>query len=84
MLDAMDFPHDLFWIWLVYYFLAPLGIIGGYQFIRSSLLFPALIGFVTILFFSLAGGGNPIELWTIFPYGLISSGILVSERVFGW
>jgi hypothetical protein len=83
MLDAMDFPRDLFWIWLVYGAAAGF-VLLGYQFIRSSLLFPALIGFVIILVASLVCHGDPVELWTILPYGIMSAGFVVSERVFGW
>jgi hypothetical protein len=83
MLDHAGIPQDFFWINAVYG-LAALAVLLSYQFIRSSLLFPAIAGFVVILFFALATGGNPIPLWTIFPYILNSAGFLVSERVFGW
>jgi hypothetical protein len=83
MLDSADFPRDLFWIWFVYG-VAAVAVLLGYQFIRSSLLFPALMGFVIILGAALTCHGDPIELWTILPYGLMSAGFIVSERVFGW
>jgi hypothetical protein len=83
VLDSADFPRDLFWIWLVYG-MASVAVLLCYQFIRSSLLFPALMGFVIILGAALTCHGDPVELWTILPYGLMSAGFIVSERVFGW
>jgi len=83
LLDFADIPLDFFWIMFIYG-LAVGAVLLSYHFIRSSLLWPTVIGGVVILFFSLVTGGNPISLWTLFIYGIIATGVLVSERVFGW
>ena len=83
MLEEAGIPPDFFWIAAIYV-LAAVAVVLSYQFIRSSLLFPAIAGFCVILFFSLVTKGDPIPLWTIYPYILNSAGFLVMEKTFGW
>lgn len=83
LLGQGGIPSDFFWIMAVYGG-AAIAVLLGYHFIRSSLMFPVIIGFIIILFFSLTTGGDPIPLWTLIPYSIINSGLMVSERVFGW
>jgi hypothetical protein len=83
LLEEADIPTDFFWI-VAIYGLAAVAVVLSYQFIRSSLLFPAIAGFCVILFFALVTKGDPIPLWTIYPYILNSAGFLVMEKTFGW
>jgi hypothetical protein len=84
LLEKTNIPPDFFWITVVYFVFAAGAVVLSFHFIRSSLLFPAIAGFCVILFFALVTGGNPIPLWTIFPYILNSAGFLVMEKTFGW
>jgi len=83
LLDKANIPQDLFWIICVYY-LALGAVIFSYHFIRSSLLWPTVVGGTVIALFSLVCLGNPIPLWTVFVYGIRATGWLVAERTFGW
>jgi len=82
MLDAGGIPQDLFWIMSVYG-LAAVAALLSFRFLKS-MLWPALISGMIILFFALITWGNPIPLWSFFIYAVIAAGLLVSERVFGW
>ena len=58
LLDAANIPQDLFWILAIYY-LALGAVLLSYHFIRSSLLWPAIVGGAVIAFFSAVCLGKP-------------------------
>ena len=58
LLDSAGVPQDLFWILTIYY-LALGAALLSYHFIRSSLLWPAIVGGVVIAFFSAVCLGKP-------------------------
>ena len=83
LLAHAGIPEDFFWILAVYY-LALGAVLLSYHFIRSSLLWPTIVGGAVIAFFSAVCLGNPIPFWTVFIFGIRAAGWLIAERTFGW